>query len=612
MKDFRISSRQVLIFLTLSSLVWIYIWLRAIFTPLIYDEIATFFHYIHTHNFLPFRSHLDANNHLLNSALTWICYELLGSSPLSLRLPNVLSFPLFAWFTFRFARHIVHPWLRWVFILSLLFAHNFLEFFALSRGYGISMAFLMASCWYLYTMQQRLSLKKYALALLFGILATAANLNLIFTQIIIVIIPAFWIAKGKFRDHTTSPFAVRYSLFTILMGLVPAALFILYLLQLKTHGLLYYGSTDGWFQASLHSLSEMLFGHQTLIIPIYAVMMLAAMIAAYFYLSYTSPRPHKWFDHRYLFLFLISGNLAAGWLAHVFFNINYHEARTALYYFPLFIGSVTFVADELMTRTGRTGYVIPILPIMLIPLHFLLSLNLSQASIENERIPNRFYHQVVSDPRPEGYPATIGGYRGREMQWAYLNFRNGGQAAPLQSADYPGSLADYQIVDIRENPDMIRTYDSVDYDPVTQFFLLKRKIRLERSLLADFQVVPSEKTTKEYIQLGQGNTDTLTGRSLYAGYCLSLYSAEKPLRAWIVFTIFDRNRQALRYERIPLDWLKTEWKGRKNELMNGFYLHQLPDDAYTYITYLWNIEKVPLQINDGICELYLMEEGWSP
>jgi len=47
----------------------IYLILRAVFIPLVHDEAATFFHYIHSFDFVPFIAHWDANNHILNSAL---------------------------------------------------------------------------------------------------------------------------------------------------------------------------------------------------------------------------------------------------------------------------------------------------------------------------------------------------------------------------------------------------------------------------------------------------------------------------------------------------------------------------------------------------------------
>ena len=86
------------IFLLLSLLIWIYLWLRAFFIPITYDEAATFYHYIHFGRFLPFIAHWDANNHFLNSALSIISYRLLGSSELALRLPNLIFAPLFFYF----------------------------------------------------------------------------------------------------------------------------------------------------------------------------------------------------------------------------------------------------------------------------------------------------------------------------------------------------------------------------------------------------------------------------------------------------------------------------------------------------------------------------------
>jgi hypothetical protein len=189
------------------------------------------------------------------------------------------------------------------------------------------------------------------------------------------------------------------------------------------------------------------------------------------------------------------------------------------------------------------------------------------------------------------------------MQWAYLNFRNGGRAGNLQSSDYPGSVADYQIVDVNESPGWRNVYDSLDYDPQTHFYLLKRKNLAARTPIASFEVRHTT-TTEEYISLAQGSADTLLGKSLYAGYKLSLSSPVKPFRAWIVFTVFDKDRKTLCYERIPLDWLRTEWKGEENNLISGMFISQLPDSAHSFVTYLWNIDKKPLEISDGKMELF--------
>ncbi|HOW26053.1 MAG TPA: hypothetical protein PK711_10325 [Bacteroidales bacterium] len=629
-------NREAILFWSISLLLWIYVWARAICVPLIYDEIATFFHYIHANSFLPFRSHPDANNHLLNSVLTWFSYQLLGSSPLALRLPNILTFPLYAWFVFRFGRQIQFPIIRWIFILAMLFVHNFLEFFSLTRGYGMSMAFLMGSCWYLYSLWFGFSLKKCSLALLFGVLAVAANLNLMYTFILVQLLAGSimiitrihksQIPGSKFQTnskiqipklrpsslHLPLP-ATRIShlsslllpLSSLILGLLPTAFFIAYLFYLKNQGALYYGSSEGLVNSTFLTLSGLLFENGQKVFFWYAGVLASAALCFYLFWNIFRKISGQWFSYHYLFLYLFIGNIIGAVMAHWIFRINYHEARTAIYLYPLFIGTVLFIADTAVYRTNKRWIILLAAPLLVIPVTFGMNINLSHASFENERIPDRFYQKIQSDPTVNGYPATIGGYRGREMQWAYLNFRHGGTGGIVQYADYPGTLADYQIAGISENPDWRSTYDSLDYDPQTNFYLLKRRTPAARTPLSSFQL-SSISTSEEYVSFGQASADTLKGKKLYAGYRISVTSPAKPLRAWIVFTVFDKDRNALCYERIPLDWLRTEWIVENDDLVTGIFIPLIPDQADRFVTYLWNIDKKPLEILHGTIELFVL------
>ncbi|MDD5507683.1 MAG: hypothetical protein PHD25_05050 [Bacteroidales bacterium] len=634
-------NREAILFWSISFLLWIYIWARAICVPLIYDEIATFFHYIHTNSFLPFHSHLDANNHLLNSALTWISYKILGSSPLALRLPNVLSFPLFVFFVWKFARQIQLPFLRWSFILSMLFAHNFLEFFSLTRGYGMSMAFLLGSCWYLNCLMFKFSVKNYSLALLYGMLSVGSNLNLMYAfillQIILVVIfiqntrrQKSQIPKSKFQTNSSNQIPKlrlpsppqlfstsgnkKYSTPTLtptpistlsflLLSFLPTAFFTTYLFYLKSHGALYYGSSEGLITTTFRSLSGLLFESGQAVAFWYACILLSVSLV--FYLVWNiSHRPlNQWFSYHYLFLYLMGGNIIGALTAHWIFGINYHESRTALYYYPLLIGTAIFTIDAAVYRTNKRWITLLALPLLIIPVTFGMNVNFSHVSFENERIPERFYQRVRSDQPVNGYPATIGGYRGREMQWAYQNFRHGGPAGIIQYSDYPGTIADYQIAGITENPDWLNTYDSLDYDPQTGFYLFKRKTPALRLPVSSFQI-SNVSTSEEFISFAQGSADTLKGKSLYAGYRLSIISSAKPLRAWIVFTAFDKDRATLCYERIPLDWQRTAWKAENSDVVSGLFIALLPDSAHTFVTYLWNIEKKPLEISTCTVEFF--------
>jgi hypothetical protein len=85
----------------LTALIGVYIMVRAALVPITYDEAATFFHYVHHGKFLPGDAHWDANNHILNSALTIVSNRFFGDGEFALRLPNVLAGLLFLFCSLR-------------------------------------------------------------------------------------------------------------------------------------------------------------------------------------------------------------------------------------------------------------------------------------------------------------------------------------------------------------------------------------------------------------------------------------------------------------------------------------------------------------------------------
>jgi hypothetical protein len=85
-----------LIFIAVSIIMAAFLVARAILVPMAHDEIATFYYFVQSGKVSPFLSNIDTNNHFLNSALTWVSYRFFGSSPLALRLPNLLFIPGFS------------------------------------------------------------------------------------------------------------------------------------------------------------------------------------------------------------------------------------------------------------------------------------------------------------------------------------------------------------------------------------------------------------------------------------------------------------------------------------------------------------------------------------
>ena len=155
------------LFWLLSFGIFIVVCLRAFCIPFSHDETATFFFYVQSDNYLPYSAHVYTNNHVLNSALTNVCYHILGSHRFVLRIPNIFAFLIMCFGIFRL--------LVTFFVLTL----NFLDFYEVCRGYGLSFGLMTLGLSYLI---DYFSTKKNKYVVLFSILwqlALAANLILV-------------------------------------------------------------------------------------------------------------------------------------------------------------------------------------------------------------------------------------------------------------------------------------------------------------------------------------------------------------------------------------------------------------------------------------------------
>src|SRR6185437_3348174 len=90
-----------------------------------------------------FRSHKVpmATNHFLNSFLAWICFRLFGGGALSLRLPNLLALLILILAVYRLTKKLTQTSAKLILVSGLLLSFNWLSFFNMCRGYGISMSF---------------------------------------------------------------------------------------------------------------------------------------------------------------------------------------------------------------------------------------------------------------------------------------------------------------------------------------------------------------------------------------------------------------------------------------------------------------------------------------
>ncbi len=145
--------------------------LRAWFVPVSHDEAATFFNYVQRFHLSPFQAIPDANNHILNTYVTYFLFKLFGSGAFALRLSNLIFLPFYLFFCYKLSKELSSIFLRWIFLLAMVGTFHYMEFFAITRGYGISLTFLMGALWQVFQAGKTGKFRHFHIANLFMLLA---------------------------------------------------------------------------------------------------------------------------------------------------------------------------------------------------------------------------------------------------------------------------------------------------------------------------------------------------------------------------------------------------------------------------------------------------------
>lgn len=579
-------------------LTWLYLWLRAVYLPLVHDEAATFFIYVQSGNYLPFHCYADANNHFLNSVLANLSFRLFGGDSLALRLPNVLLWPVYYFSVYAIIKRVQNISARWILFLGLILAHNFFEFFGLCRGYGLSMGLLMLAFLFLIRSVEKKQLIDAIFCLIAMMLALSANLTLINTAILMVLL---LLANFLFDHNTIKQRIINISIL-IIIGAPPLYYFLKWLLFLKQSGSLYYHSAEGFFNATPATVGTMITGIDS-VLP--GLLIIALSLCVLVLLTFHLVKGQLVSNLTgIIFAFLLLGNYAVILLGHLFLGINYPEDRTAMFLFPLLLISLVFLLDAKEYRFIRiTRYPVIILMLFL-PLHFLYSLNITHSSLwYQEGIPQRFYDNILKEKKNTGSIPTIGGYMLRRFCWGYLNYSNGGELPPVKTTDYPDMTADYQIVHMNKDIPWLYTYHQVDYDLPSGLSLLERKTRLNRKEVYRSSL-PGGQSDAEYFSLFEHDIDSIQAGSLFVDISFELESDAAPLPAAVIGTVNDSNGKSVAYESIELNWYHFRWTGTESSFHQGILISHLPADAKHMIVYIVNSLKKQISVKNSTVVIY--------
>ncbi len=362
---FRLNKEGVL-YLFLSSMLFIYLLVRAHYVPFTHDEASTFFRYVQISNLMPEFSREALNNHFVNTILTYVSYLLFGSSKIALRLPNLLIAVLYMVFLYKIAQFLSNSNYRWGFIIVMLFTHFFVEFFAVSRGYGMSMAFFMTAFYFLIKAIKSNKLENHVYVSLFSSLMIAANMNMVIPSIAIVLFQILQIFYQRKNILSRQIWMIPVFLF---ISFITIAATFLYLNKLKQFDAFYLVSENvGFFKSTVVTLLSMLTGAYN-IFGLVVIIMLSTLVIIITIRQIFKLRLKFLFSVNSAFVFVLLTSLTGIFLVVKLFDVNFPEDRVVMYLFPLFIGSLFFVLDSLVGNKYRFLYQF-LIPLLFFPIYF--------------------------------------------------------------------------------------------------------------------------------------------------------------------------------------------------------------------------------------------------
>ncbi|MEO5675807.1 MAG: glycosyltransferase family 39 protein [Chitinophagales bacterium] len=349
-------------FLLISTILFIII-IKAICVPITHDEYSAALYYP-TFSFWQIMKYPDVwpSNHILNSIFIKLSIFLFGITPFTVRMPNVISFLLYAAVVWNFAnRYFQSPTVLYYAVFICFLCNPYLiDFFGLARGYGMSNAFMITSIFFCLRSADENKKSHLLLAWLFAALAAYANFTLLifFVSLNGILILILW------RERLTRKIPAE------ILGLQVLSLVILTFLfaivcytpihKMQSTDQFVYWTSNGFFRDTVLSLVEnsrygvSYFGIQSVWFSCVVVLLFVTMFIAMLL---------KIFKNRFsvfqdlfvvtfaMLLFTIVDNI----IQTVIIQTPNLTGRTALSFYPLFITPFLFGIKEIRTYWPRVA-----------------------------------------------------------------------------------------------------------------------------------------------------------------------------------------------------------------------------------------------------------------
>ncbi len=583
------------IFWLTSFVVFVIVCLRAYCIPFSHDEAATFFFYIQSDNYLPYTAHVYTNNHVLNSCLANICYHIAGSHRFVLRIPNVLAFIVLCFGVYRHFKYFKSLSSKLILVVFFILTFNFLDFFELCRGYGLSFSFMLLGLSYL---TDYFNEKKFSSLVYFSLcwqLALCANLILIGVLLILLIYVYIF-------QHRQKVLLSGKNIWLQLVNLFLLWFWIKFSFFYKEKGVLDYGVGNDYWLVTFKSLIFVVFGSDSVWLQALVIILTLGVFAFFIY--------HTWknafffndlFTFKLVYLHVLALLVVAYYLQKRVLDVNFPEDRTGLFFYLFFVLSFAIVLDNIPAVYGKITSSVFLASSLVI---FSCSVNFTDfTSWFYHTMPKHVYDTLTKEFEKEKKLFTVGGHRVREMNYAFLNYRGNSVLNGMDNSEEMQMNCDYYFALKIEKPYYRNFYDEIDTDDKWDRVLLKRKEEIEHKPIYENNNKMTVSGNREFYDFKRlPDTSFKSHNPIEVEVELNFEKVPKPFRAFFVMSLANAKGKNVYYKRIPLNWMADDLNGTVKyiKLTTG----NLPDTVTGFGVHIWNIEKEEIKVTLNTIKIY--------
>lgn len=333
---------------------------KASHTSFTHDESYTYTHYVHQ-SFMDIISYKTPylNNHILNTLCVKYFEELFGSSEISLRLGSIIAFVIYSVFSILLLNTYC-PKLVLPFYVILSFNPYLLDFFSLARGYGLSIAFMLMSMYYIskyFTAEKKIDLILFNVGAGLSVLSNFSMLNYYISALIAYNVISFLLSKYNVQEVKKSTQFFILNKINIISFILLGMILYEPLRKISKTKLLDFGGKDGiladtgpsvvydlFYKMHITDDYMLFFKLFMVIVPLVTLILLG--------IKFIKKDLHFFKTH----ITLLFTNLVL-WLVICFINIqhfvldnDYNMHRFALFFYVLFMVNFIFLVLYLYTQ----------------------------------------------------------------------------------------------------------------------------------------------------------------------------------------------------------------------------------------------------------------------